>query len=484
LVAARRLRAGSRGGRGEFRFSEDITTPVVVGLFSPVILLPTSAATWPSERLETVLLHERSHLRRYDGLALLLARIVSALYWFLPPAWWLAARLRRECELLADETVVAAGIRPTTYAEHLLAIAREMHVPVGAVSMAARPSELGRRIEILVSRNGLPTALSGRRAAVLALVAGLLVALVACSGTVSSRSEAAAPTNSRTNRDENLQQLAAAEAGRTRRDWNAKRVAIAVLDAKSGAVVASVDDEPSSPVVPASTLKPLTIAIALDAGAIDLSQRFDCSEGRRQYGDRSLSDAGAYGSLTAAQILAVSSNVGVSRIFDALGGAKLSTGLERFHVPVPAGVEDGSLRGAIIAIGAGSTTTPLALARAYAVLANDGREPNGAHIVSSKTARSVRDMLEGAVSGELATGRAAAVAGVRVGGKTGTSAEDECESCAKAGRLFATFVGIAPIDQPRYVIYVGVGDPATPGTGGTIAAPVFSRLAAKLLAAR
>lgn len=480
LVAAGRLRARSRRV-GELCFSAEIAGPVVLGLFSPVILLPTSAAAWSPERLEAALLHERSHVRRRDGLVLLLARVVCALYWFLPLAWWLASRLRRECELVADETVIAAGVRPSTYAEHLLAIARDMQVPVSAVAMAASTSELGRRIEVLVGRGASAQALSARRATLLALGAALLVVLVACTGTVSSPSVARAPEPG-AGRSASVQQLVVGEAARARDDWGAKRVAIVVLDAKNGAVLANSDDEASAPVVPASALKPLTVALALDARAIDVGQRFDCGNGQRQYGERTLSDAAAYGSLDAAQILAVSSNVGVSRIFDALGGAKLGAGLERFHVPVPADVEGGSLRGAIIAMGGGSTTTPLALARAYAVLANDGRDPNGTRVVSPEAAQSVRGMLEGAVTGELATGRAAAVAGARVGGKTGTSAEEDCENCARVRGLFATFVGIAPIDQPRYVIYVGVGEPTKPGTGGTIAAPVFARLAARLLA--
>jgi beta-lactamase regulating signal transducer with metallopeptidase domain len=482
LLSARRLAESARGS-GEVRVSADVPAPVAVGVLSPVILLPLAAETWSAERRAVVLLHERSHVRERDGLWLLVARLVCALYWFLPPAWWVLARMRRECELLADEAVLSTGVRPSAYAEHLLAIARTMHVPVTAVAMAARPSELGRRVELLVSRSTLPRRLSRAGASFSAVLALALVALAACTATpgVPSPATPAHAAHAAQGTDGTAQAWTTEEAERARAEWGARRVAIVVLDARSGAILANSDDQPAAAVVPASTLKPLTVAVALEAGSIAPEQRFDCGNGKRAYGERTLSDAGQYGPLTPGEILAVSSNVGTSRIFDAVGGARLGAGLARFHVDVPADLETSSLRGAIIAMGEGSTTTPLALARAYRVLANDGIDDGAARVVSVETARKVRTMLEGVVTGERATGRAAAVAGARVGGKTGTSDEEDCENCAPTHGLFASFVGIAPIDRPRYVIYVGVGEPAKTGTGGTIAAPVFSRLATRLL---
>ena len=267
------------------------------------------------------------------------------------------------------------------------------------------------------------------------------------------------------------------------REWGAKRVAIVVLDPKTGAVLAISDDAPGQPVVPASTLKPLTVALALDGDLIRPEQRFDCGNGTRAYGEDTLRDAGQYGSLSTAEVLAVSSNIGVSRIFDVLGGERLADGLRRFKVGAPTSIPSASLRGAIIAIGQGSTSTPLALAAAYGVFANDGvYAASSERIIKNTTARSVRSMLEGDVTGERASGTAARVAGVRVGGKTGTSDDPDCQACAHGPGVFASFVGIAPIDQPRFVIYVGVGQPDKEGSGGTIAAPVFARIAARALA--
>jgi cell division protein FtsI (penicillin-binding protein 3) len=485
LVGARRLAGRARPTNNGFSVSPDVEGPVVIGVFSSVILLPLGAESWAGERLRAVLLHESAHVRRRDGLALLAAHVVCALYWFQPLAWLARARLRQECELAADEDVLAAGFRPTTYAEHLLAVARAMSVPVGGIAMAARPSALGRRIQVLVSRDSLPAPLSRARAGVLVALAAGLVAFVACTG--ASLAPVAAPSASQqASPDSPLQRIAVEEASRARAEAGAQRVAVVVLDAKTGRVLATTDDRPGDPVVPASTLKPLTVALALDAGLIDANQRFDCGNGQRAYGAQTLRDAGAYGMLDSAQILAVSSNVGVSRIFDALGGERLGEGLRRFHVDAPAEIPNASLRGAIIAMGEGSLTTPLAVAAAYGVFANDGvytapGSEQKERVLKPETAQRLRAMLETVVTGEQATGKAAQVSGARVGGKTGTSDDPDCEACAQGPGLFASFVGIVPIDRPRYVIYVGVGQPREPGTGGSLAAPVFARIATRVL---
>jgi cell division protein FtsI (penicillin-binding protein 3) len=89
-------------------------------------------------------------------------------------------------------------------------------------------------------------------------------------------------------------------------------------------------------------------------------------------------------------------------------------------------------------------------------------------------------MLERAVDGPNATGKAAGVSGVRVAGKTGTSALHEPE----ASQVYASFIGIVPADAPKFVILVGAIDPGEGGWGGTVAAPAFARIAARALSLR
>ena len=493
-VCAWRLRAATSPmpSAAGVRISSAIEAPVVVGVWRPIVLLPVASASWAEERMSAVLLHEFSHVRRYDGFALLLAQLACALYWFQPLAWLARGRLRRECELAADEAVIASGLRPTSYAQHLLEIASGP-VPIGGIAMAARRSELSRRIRVLVSRERLPKPFTRARAALLGALALLALGTVACMDAgqapalTPARAAAAASATPAKATDVRLQAIAEEEARRLHTDWGAERVAILVLDPHSGALLASADDAPGKPIVPASTLKPLTVAMALDAQLITTEQRFDCGNGSRAYGSRVLRDAGAYGSLDAAEILAVSSNVGASRIFDVLGGERLGEGLRRFGVGAPPEIPTGTMKGAIIAMGVGSTTTPLALASAYGVFANDGLfatpgNTAGQRVIKASTAKIMRGMLEGAVAGERATGKGAAVAGARVGGKTGTSDDADCESCVQGSGIVVHFVGIVPIDAPRWVIYVGVGKPNKQGSGGTIAAPAFSRVATRALA--
>lgn len=93
-------------------------------------------------------------------------------------------------------------------------------------------------------------------------------------------------------------------------------------------------------------------------------------------------------------------------------------------------------------------------------------------MLASATARTMRSLLEDKVHGDKGTGRLAQVPGVRVAGKTGTTDGDE---------HVALFAGMLPTDDPRFVIVVAVSEAQKPGTGATLAAPVFARIAARAM---
>jgi beta-lactamase regulating signal transducer with metallopeptidase domain/tetratricopeptide (TPR) repeat protein len=134
------------------RVSGQLSVPVVVGILRPCLLLPLGALDWPAERRQAVLVHELAHVARRDGIAQLLARLATALYWFHPLAWRLARAAHDECERAADDTVLRTGVRASDYAEHLLAVARDaMRAPLPRAALAfARPSSLeGRLVAIL-----------------------------------------------------------------------------------------------------------------------------------------------------------------------------------------------------------------------------------------------------------------------------------------------------------------------------------------------
>lgn len=180
------------------------TMPMTWGTWRPVILLPADADQWSDARRHDVLLHELAHVERRDCLTHLLAVCATALYWFHPLAWVAARSLRVERERACDDRVLAAGARPSEYAEHLLEIAHAFTArPATAfASLAmARPSHLAtrlldvldahRRRDALTRRLALPGAVA---AACLVLpIAALRPATPAQPVATSSRAPAAAP---------------------------------------------------------------------------------------------------------------------------------------------------------------------------------------------------------------------------------------------------------------------------------------------------
>ena len=100
--------------------SDAHTTPMAWGLLQPHILLPASTQQWGPQRLRAVLTHEMSHIRRKDMLTQLVVQLAHAFYWFHPPLWFVAWRIRVERERACDDVVVSSGMEAADYAEHLL----------------------------------------------------------------------------------------------------------------------------------------------------------------------------------------------------------------------------------------------------------------------------------------------------------------------------------------------------------------------------
>ena len=129
--------------------SDAIEVPATVGLWRPAIIVPTIADTWPAERREAVLLHELIHVVRMDWSWRLLARAARIVYWFNPLMWWAVRRLDLEQEKACDQEVLALGTRPSSYACHLLGIARaavRRPIPAACGLEMARTSHLEERI--------------------------------------------------------------------------------------------------------------------------------------------------------------------------------------------------------------------------------------------------------------------------------------------------------------------------------------------------
>jgi beta-lactamase regulating signal transducer with metallopeptidase domain len=495
--------------RVEVRASSEFGSPAVTGLMRPTIVVPRSALDWPIERCRLVLVHELAHVRRRDVLAQAIADVACAIHWCNPLVWICARRLRVEREIAADDAVLAAGVRPSRYAEELVAVATSVVTPSAALAMAERSTLEARVTSILAAR--LPRAPLAARGTIAFVVAGAALATAAActSPQLSAPQRGPQPgvaPRAGTTTDAAIQRAADEEIAVIAADWSPELATIVVLDPATGEVLANAgrsggktaDVASTVAMAPGSTLKPITIAAALEVHAIRVGQRFECGPTPRVYGDKALEDHAVFGTLDLGHLLAVSSNIGTARIFDALGGDNLALWLQRFHfgdapnVPgattgaFPQHIETASFEGAAVAIGMGLTATPLQMVSAYGVLAGDGvyhaptLDRGGStaeRIVSSETASSVMSLLEMAVADETATGKAARVEGVYVAGKTGTS---EWTAPDGRDRAYASFIGVADLPSRRIVALVGIEAARDDLYGGNSAAPAFARLVKRI----
>jgi cell division protein FtsI (penicillin-binding protein 3) len=251
---------------------------------------------------------------------------------------------------------------------------------------------------------------------------------------------------------------------------------------------------------PGSTLKPFTVALALELGQVRPWTRVQTAGGRMTLANYTIHDTHAARAMTVAEVIQKSSNIGAAKIALALPREQM---WEFFrHVGFGAaprlefpGEATGRLRDyrswqpieqATMAYGHGISVSLVQLARAYTVFARDGElvpltlerrdaPVAGTQVLSADSAREVRAMLELAVQ-PGGTAPQARIMGWRVAGKTGTAHKLE-EGVYAADKYVSSFVGFAPASQPRVVIGVMIDEPRNGDYyGGTVAAPVFAQV--------
>jgi beta-lactamase regulating signal transducer with metallopeptidase domain len=125
------------------RLSGAVAVPLTVSLVRSTILLPLDALRWGNERMLAVMAHELAHVGRQDGLARSMARLCTALHWFNPLVWLGAARLEEAQEIAADDAILDAGLRPSSCARELLAIAEALTLDRNALAAALPMVETG-----------------------------------------------------------------------------------------------------------------------------------------------------------------------------------------------------------------------------------------------------------------------------------------------------------------------------------------------------
>ena len=332
--------------------------------------------------------------------------------------------------------------------------------------------------------------------------------------------------------DKAIQHIAERELALGVRTFEARGGSVVVMDPSTGEILALANYPPFNPnepskhptahrrnraVVdrfePGSTVKPFTMAAALAAGAIKPNQSINCENGVTRIGGRLLHDAHPYEWLTPTQVLAYSSNIGTAKIAQDLGKKDLYRAFRRFGFGEPTGLgvpgeTAGILRhyrrwyeidAATVSFGQGMSVTNVQLATAMSAIANGGRlmqpmlvrrmtDGHGAtieeykpqvrrQVVPRRTAKLVGQMLT-AVTEAGGTAMEAAVDGYLVAGKTGTAQKaDYVRGGYAKDKWLASFIGFAPADKPAVVISVVIDEPVIAHYGGTVAGPVFRRIA-------
>ncbi|EKE00723.1 MAG: hypothetical protein ACD_21C00285G0017 [uncultured bacterium] len=318
--------------------------------------------------------------------------------------------------------------------------------------------------------------------------------------------------------DRRVQYLAYHELKKTVEEYNADSGSVVILAVKTGEVLAMTNFPSYNPnsrsgifpgrfrnravtdvFEPGSTIKPLTIANALNSGKYTPDSVVDTNPGRLEVGGHIIVDDKGInnGVLTVTGVLRKSSDIGTSKITLSLPKNSLLNLLKNvgFGQSTQSGFP-GEAEGVLpdypkmppivlanLSYGYSISVSLLQLAQAYAALASYGllhpvtfikrdKPESGKQVLSPKVCRQMLAMLEEVI--DIGTGRRAQIPGYRVGGKTGTAYIASPRGGYYKDRYFATFVGIAPVSDPQLVAAVVIKNPHGPYRGGRVAAPVFA----------
>ena len=333
--------------------------------------------------------------------------------------------------------------------------------------------------------------------------------------------------------DENIQYIAEKELAQAIRDTHAIAGTVVVENPNSGELLAvanwptfnpnaakdsvpeaRTDRAVSSLYEPGSVFKIVTLSAAIDQGITRPDEMIDCQNGAIYIAGHRIRDHKPYGLLSVSQVLANSSDVGAIKVGLRLGAPRFYDYIRAFGFGQPTGVDlPGESKGKLrrlenwtpvsvgsISMGQEVGVTPLQMINAVSAIANGGmivhphavralrhgtqlvetQEPEPRRVIQATTAATMRRMLEGVVLN--GTGKLARLDGYTSAGKTGTAQKfDVNTGHYSAHNLIASFVGFAPINTPAVTILVQLDSPAGAHEGGSVAAPVFQRIAQQVL---
>jgi cell division protein FtsI (penicillin-binding protein 3) len=319
--------------------------------------------------------------------------------------------------------------------------------------------------------------------------------------------------------DSGLQQQVERVISQVAATYSPKTATAIAVDPRTGAILALANwlspgsqstGEPADQSIglnyePGSTFKAITVAGALQDGLVGPNTQFDIPP-ILHVADRQISDAESHGyeTLTVANILKVSSNIGADLIGMRLGAKHFDYWVRRFGFGAKTGVDlPGEQSGIVLhwwqysgssmanlPFGQGESVTPMQMVAAYSAIANGGilRAPHivqsvggkttqtepGRRIISPSTAAELRDMLRG-VFADGGTASGAQIDGYDMAGKTGT-ANIAIDGHYSDSAYVASFIGMVPTDAPRLLVAVVVNQPQGSIYGGSVAAPAFRQI--------
>jgi cell division protein FtsI (penicillin-binding protein 3) len=272
----------------------------------------------------------------------------------------------------------------------------------------------------------------------------------------------------------------------------------------------------TDPFEPGSTMKIFSAAAALEYGKITPSTIFYCENGAYRIGKNVVHDIHRHGWLSLQQIIKYSSNIGAVKISETVGAKKLYQTFHDFGFGEKTGIDcPGETSGSLmhysswsdidtgaISFGHGISASALQLITAVSAFANDGalmkpyivqeitdqngRTINRFHprkirqVISARTAKIVKNVMKTVIT-EGGTGVNAALDGYSVCGKTGTARKLDQDGKYSEDKHVASFVGFSPADNPEIAILVVIDEPKNKYHGGTVAAPVFKKIAQETL---
>ncbi len=323
--------------------------------------------------------------------------------------------------------------------------------------------------------------------------------------------------------DKRIQYIAYRELKAKLSQHRAKSASAVLLDAKTGEVLAMANAPSFNPnnrkgyangtyrnravtdvYEPGSTIKPFTVASALESQRYSQNTVINTSPGTYEIGEFTIRDHKNYGSLTVSEIILKSSNVGATKIAQTIPAQELWSTFSSIGIGYSTesgfpGEVSGYLKSfhdwhkvehATLSYGYGMSMTSLQLARAYAVLASGGdllpitmlrrtdkdiKNQQTLAIFSPHTVDKVVTMLTAVVS-EKGTGSLAAIPGYSVAGKTGT-VHKSSKGGYEEDKYISVFAGMAPASDPKLVLVVMVNQPSSGAYfGGEVAAPIFSKI--------